>query len=165
MLRAAVSSVLGVFPAKRFSQCFWGARDEAFQLRVFECNQACAGCLNGRCRGTLTAPMTSNAGDVQMVKGHTQSGGQVWDSAVVVRSRGPCNRGSIPGAHRIMFDSEMLPRRAAHAAGRRRVRFYEMRRGGCPDEAAEVRADSRQWRLRRPRSERRGKARRGRATL
>src|SRR4051812_18856875 len=55
-----------------------------------------------------------------MVKG-TQSGGQVWDSAIVVR------RGSIPGAHRIMFDSEMLPRRAAHAAGSR-VWWYEMRR-------------------------------------
>lgn len=63
VLRAAVSSVLGVFPAKRSSQCGEGARLEAFQLRVLECNHACAGCLNGRCRGTLTAPMTSYAGD------------------------------------------------------------------------------------------------------
>ena len=54
----------------------------------------------------------------------SQSGGQVWDSAVVVRGRGPCNRGSIPGAHRTMFDSEMLPRRAAHAAGSR-LWFYK----------------------------------------
>jgi hypothetical protein len=62
----------------------------------------------------------------QIVKG-SQSGGQVWDSAMVVRGRGPCNRGSIPGAHRTMFDSEMLPRRAAHAAGSR-VWFYKR----CP---------------------------------
>jgi hypothetical protein len=66
------------------------------------------------------------------VKG-TQSGGQVWDNAVVTLSQGPYNRGSIPGAHRIMFDSEMLPRRAAHAAGSE-VWFYEMRQGIQPAE-------------------------------
>lgn len=63
MLRVAVNGGLGVFPAKRFSQCVWGARLEAFQLRVLECDHACVGCLNGRCRGTLTGPMTSYAGD------------------------------------------------------------------------------------------------------
>ena len=62
-LRAAVSSLVAVFPAKRFSQCVLGARVEAFQLCVLECDHACAGCLNGRCSGTLTAPMASNAGD------------------------------------------------------------------------------------------------------
>lgn len=64
-----------------------------------------------------------------MGRGNGQSGGQVWNSAGVVRSRDGRNRGSIPVGHRIMFDSKMLPRRAAHAAGTSRVRFYEMRRG------------------------------------
>jgi hypothetical protein len=61
-VRAAVSSVLGMFPVQRFSQCVCAARLKAFQLRVLECDHACAGCLNGRCRDTLTGPMTSNAG-------------------------------------------------------------------------------------------------------
>jgi len=69
-LRAAVSSRLGVFPAKRFSQCVLGARVEAFQLRVLQCDHACAGCLNGRCRDTLAAPMAGNAGDPDS-KGHS----------------------------------------------------------------------------------------------
>lgn len=47
----------------------------------------------------------------------TQSGGQVWDKSVVIQGQGPCGRGGIPGAHRTMVDSELLPRRAAHAAG------------------------------------------------
>jgi hypothetical protein len=37
-----------------------------------------------------------------------------------------------------MVDSEMLPRRAAHAAGSRRVWFYKMRRDGEPAECGWV---------------------------
>jgi hypothetical protein len=90
------------------------------------------------------------------VKG-TQSGGQVWDNAVVIRSRGPCNRGSIPGAHKFMVDSEMLPRRAAHAAGRE-VWFYEMRRGGEPAEGERSGVAVTGGASRRVRKERHGRA-------
>lgn len=48
----------------------------------------------------------------------TQSGAQVWSNAVVIQSRGPCNRGGIPVVRKTMVDSRVLPRRAAHAAGR-----------------------------------------------
>ena len=78
-------------------------------------DHACAGCSNRRCRGTLTASMAT-ALATRRVNG-AQSGRQVWSSAFVVQGRGPCNREGIPSAHTIMFDSEMLPRRATHAAG------------------------------------------------
>ncbi|KAF2027152.1 hypothetical protein EK21DRAFT_91805 [Setomelanomma holmii] len=106
-------------PVQRFSQCLCGARLAAFQRRVLKCDHACAGCSNGRCRGTLTGPMAERAMGSQRAEG-AQSGGQVWNRAAVVRGRGPCNRGGIPGAHRahtVMVDSQLLPRRAAHAAG------------------------------------------------
>lgn len=57
VLRAAVNGTRGVFPAQRRGQCLARAREAAFQLCVLECDHACAGWSNGRCRGTLTAPM------------------------------------------------------------------------------------------------------------
>jgi hypothetical protein len=94
---------LGMFPAKRFSQCSraHGWRLAAFQQRVCECDHACAGCSNGRCRGTLAAAMTAATGEGG---DWAQSGTQVWSKAVVIQNRGPCSRGGIPGVHRSMVD-------------------------------------------------------------
>jgi hypothetical protein len=53
---------LGEDPAQRCSQCVSCVGLLAFQRRVLECDHACAGCSNGCCRGTLTAPMTEATG-------------------------------------------------------------------------------------------------------
>lgn len=83
-----------------------------------------------------------------------QSGGQVWDRAVVIQGRGPCGWGGIRRAHRIIFDArERLPRHAAHAAGRSRA-VVRAQSPGCRAHGEErVRAGGASMRARAERAE------------